>query len=626
MTDTTAPDRPATGPEAARAAFDRRVRVAPVAGLAPDPGGSVSPPPDPPDLADPGDPDRFLRAAALPLNDYGNGQRFVIHFGEDALFVPRVGWFCWTGQLWEKDPDGLRVRSAAQQLSGLILDEIDSLPLSDFDARVLAEKPEVRADRDRLEQVPVADRTEEQKVDLAKIKDRLALIAEVEKRLKDRRSRHRSFANTTGNTQRIKNALVEAEVALARRFDDLDAAPLDVNTESGLLRFSVELDALDASFKPAGAVVDKVAVVRQVPHAREQLVTKAVTASFDPQAVAPRFASFLERIQPDPEVRGFLQRWFGLSMTALTGEQKMVFLYGAGANGKSVLVDLIAKVLGGYAATARIESLTGTSRRGGGEATPDLVPLMGARMVRTSEPDEGQKLQEGLIKELTGGEPILVRALHADFIEVRPVFKLTMSGNHRPDIRGTDDGIWRRVILVPFDVQIPEPERDRHLVAKLMEERAGVLNWLVEGLKDYLVRGLDPPAAILDATQDYREDSDPVGAFLTSCCVVTGEASDSMTARDLYQAFAYWQIEGGGGVWTETTIQKRLKGRAGRFRHPTSGRTFEARKASTMHFDGIKLTDVFRRRFYDAPRDSSGRVIGVAASAPDPDHGDRAGG
>lgn len=131
-----------------------------------------------------------------------------------------------------------------------------------------------------------------------------------------------------------------------------------------------------------------------VPHARDQLITKMMPVRYDPEAKRPIFDRFITRILPDPEVRRFVQRWFALNTTALTGEQKLVFFYGLGANGKSVLVDLIARMFGDYAATARIETLTGSTKKDGSAATPDLVPLMLARMVRTSEPEEGEKLRE----------------------------------------------------------------------------------------------------------------------------------------------------------------------------------------------------------------------------------------
>ena len=340
-----------------------------------------------------------------------------------------------------------------------------------------------------------------------------------------------------------------------------------------------------------------------------QRITKLMPVAYDPKAQRKRFDAFLERVQPDPVMRAFLQRWLGYSMSGLTGEQKFCFWYGSGANGKSVLADTIARLFGDYAATAKIESLTGTNRRGGGDATPDLVPLMNARLVRASEPEQGQRLQESVIKELTGGEPILVRSLHADFVEVKPIFKLTISGNHKPDIRGTDDGIWRRVLLVPFDVQIPPAERDEGLVDKLVGEGPGILNWLIEGLLDYLENGLQEPQAVLDATLDYRADSDPIGTFLRDACVVSGDPADFVTARDLMDGFNLWLDQKGEGMWGDRTVSLKFKNLAGRYRDPGTTRTYVPGKRRVTGYTGVRFQDFFQREFDEAPRNAKGHPV-----------------
>lgn len=572
--------------------------------------GSGEPPRDPPDDAPPGapeddggdggggeppiDPDLIRQAALLPLNDVGNGQRLCLYFGDDVLWVPRVGWFVWNGRLWAPDNDKIEVRRRAQKISDRIAREIPFIVLSDRQMQLLAEENALDRERRGLD-VKGEDGSipPDAQARIDEIDTKLRQIWPLKKTLGDVRKAHRSFARTAGNTGRIDAMVTEAGVALSRRLEDLDAGPLDVNTESCLLRFSVERDT--------GEGMGRMARVETIPHARDQLLTKSVAAAYDPDARCPMFEAFLLRIMPSAEMRRFLQRWFGLSMTALTGEQKLVFLYGMGANGKSVLVDLMARILGDYGATAKIESLIGKNRRSGGDATPDIIPLVGARFVRASEPEEGERLQEAKIKEMTGGEPMLARGLNADFFEFQPVFKLTISGNHKPDIRGTDDGIWRRVLLVPFDVQIPKAERDPTLVHKLFEERAGILNWAVEGLLDYLEGGLQEPEAVLAATQEYRDESDPVGTMLAECTVVDG--SDSfIKARDLIEAFRWWQYERGEGMWGERTVSNRIKDKAGKWKHPHSGRSYVAGKASATGYRGITFTDIFRRSFDDRPQ------------------------
>ena len=232
------------------------------------------------------------------------------------------------------------------------------------------------------------------------------------------------------------------------------------------------------------------------------------------------------------------------------------------------------------------------------------------------------RLQEGLIKEWTGGEPILVRALHSDFIVVLPKFKLTMSGNHKPDIRGTDDGIWRRFLMVPFTEQIPVAERDPHLVDKLWEERDGIFQWLIVGLNQFQEIGLSPPDAVVAATAEFRAEQDPVGDFLATCTVVTGRPEDTVTSSRLVEAFTFWLMKNGQGAWKPTTVSRRLSDKAERWRHPNGGQSFTKRKASTVFYDGIRLTEVFARDLDNAPRDHRGGFLRGEVATPDPDPSD----
>lgn len=575
-------------------------------------GGGSTPPIDPPHDAPvddggdddgqmpPVDPDLIWRAARFPQNDIGNGDRFSLYFGEDVLWVPRVGWFVWNGRLWSPDDDKIEVRRRAQKVSGLIEKEVHHLTLPEFQMEMIAKEAALERERHDLAlKTDEAGKIEaEAQARIDAIDADLRRIAPLKKTLSDLRHAHRNFAKTTGNTGRIDAMVTEAGVGLSKRLEDLDSGPLDVNTQSCVLRFSVTGASDDG--------MSRVAKVDLVPHDRAQLLTKSVATPHDPTATCPGFDAFLERVMPAAEMRRFLQRWFGLSMTALTGEQKLVFLYGMGANGKSVLVNLMSRILGDYAATAKIESLIGKNRRSGADATPDMIPLVNARFVRASEPEEGERLQEAKIKELTGGEPMLVRGLNADFFEFLPVFKLTISGNHKPDIRGTDDGIWRRLLLVPFDVQIPKEERDPLLVQKLFEERAGILNWAIDGLLDYLENGLQEPDMVLAATQEYRDESDPVGTMLAECAVVTGSEQDFMPAKDLIEAFQFWLEEKGETRWGNRTVSLRMKDKAQKWRHPATGKAFIPGKSGVTGYRGIRLTDTFQRRFDDRPQGGRG--------------------
>jgi putative DNA primase/helicase len=564
-------------------------------GLAPMTAPGPDGPGDPPagDDLPPGVDAACARAAGLPLNDYGNGCRFALHFGEDVLFVPRVGWFTWSGLRWCRDPDGLAVRAQAHRIGKLIEGEIPHIALEPWQRALLGEMAGLKVTLARMR--ARRDLDDDGRMELLRVEARLDQAQAVRSYLQATGGGLRKHAKAAGNSNSLNNMLGEAQVPLSIAFDALDADPLAVNCESGVLVFRADREAQAAIRAEGSSDMDGTARFDLVPHDRAQRISKLMPVAFDPAAEAPLFTAFLGRIMPDAGMRAFLQRWFGLNLTALTGDQKMVFFHGGGSNGKSVLVDLMARMLGDYAATAKIESLTGGNKRSGADATPDLVPLMGARMVRASEPDMGERLKEGMIKELTGGEPMLVRALHSDFIEVRPLFKLTISGNHRPEIRGTDDGIWRRVLLVPFEVHIPREERDPDLGEKLWAERSGILNWMVAGLVQYLESGLREPDAVVEATRQFREDSDPLHRFLTECCVVTGLDTDFTRARDLIGAFNLWLDDRGETRWGGRTISLQLATKSRQWRS-ADGRTFRPGKSGDSGYRGIRLTDLFQSR------------------------------
>jgi putative DNA primase/helicase len=587
----------------------------------PDAGADASPDADPyqgmePDFTPDGppppeaggfDPEKLREASTFPINDLGNSQRFVLHFGEDCMHVPRVGWHVWDDRVWQVDPDMVATRRKAQRLSDLVLAEVPYLLLSPEKMNHIAEERRWQDEKAALEQQKDEDGklSAETLALLALIEHELRSISSLKLSLSKIRTAHRTFARSTGNTAKIKAALTEAEVPLAQRVEDLDTRPLDVNTESGVLRFTV-------TPRPNTYPLVDVALL---PHDRALRMTKIMATGYDKAASAPIFFAFLNRIMPDQAMQDFLQRWFGYSMLGLTHEQALAFFYGMGANGKSALTDLMARLMGSYAATAKIESLTGQNRRSGGDATPDLISIVAARMVRASEPEKGVQWQEGLIKQLTGGEPILVRALNENFFEATPIFKLTIGGNHAPDIRGMDDGIWRRLMIVPFDVQIPKAERDPLIVQRMLAEAPGILNWLVEGAVSYLEGGLAPPAQVSLATDTLRKDADPYGKFLDDACVVTGDPQDSITSRELMLCFMFWQMRRGESPFKDRTITTNMKDHSRRWRSPKTGKQFVARETGRFNgYDGLRLTDLFLREWTDAPKDTAGRALTMGRS------------
>ena len=270
-------------------------------------------------------------------------------------------------------------------------------------------------------------------------------------------------------------------------------------------------------------------------HRREDLITKIAPVAYRPGAAAPAWEAFLERVLPNAELRAFVQRASGYSATGDTSEQCMFINHGAGANGKSTFQEAIATALGDYAMRAPTEMLL-TKRSGG--VPNDVARLKGARFVAASETEEGRRLAESLVKDLTGQDTITARFMRGEFFDFRPTHKLWLSTNHKPEIRGTDNAIWRRIRLIPWSVTIPAAEQDKKLPEKLHGELPGVLAWIVRGGLEWRRGGLRAPEEVRWATVEYRTEMDVLAAFLDECCILR---SDAMAfAKALYTAYKEW--------------------------------------------------------------------------------------
>ena len=236
----------------------------------------------------------------------------------------------------------------------------------------------------------------------------------------------------------------------------------------------------------------------------------------------------------------YLARAIGYTLSGFTTAQCLFFLHGRGANGKSTLLETFASLMGELAHKARAQVLMQAER----DRIPnEVAALAGKRLVVSSELSDGGRFNEGLIKDLTGGDTMSARFLYGEVFNFRPTFKLWLYGNHKPTINGTDDGIWRRVHLIPFDVQIPENERDPQLGRKLLGELPGILAWAIRGWNDYQQNGLQPPAKVKNATASYREESDILGKFISDRCVEDDD--QKAEAGPLYAAYKEWADENG---------------------------------------------------------------------------------
>lgn len=277
-------------------------------------------------------------------------------------------------------------------------------------------------------------------------------------------------------------------------------------------------------------------------HDPSRYCTYVAQASYRPEALAPVWEQCLTTWQPSQARREYLKRHAGYNLTGDTGEQCALFHFGDGGNGKSVYTNVIEHVMGDYATRVPFAVLTDDKPRGG-QASPDIARLAGRRLVIGSEIIGGRGFNESLIKDLTGGDVIIARHLHAAPFEFRPSFKLVLYGNHKPTIRNQDEGIWRRLPLVEWGVSIPKEERDPDLLRKLKEETDGVFAWMVAGCLEWQKSGLQTPDEVTQASQSYREEQDQIGKFLKECCVLAEGAWAS--SKDLRAAYDAWCRENG---------------------------------------------------------------------------------
>lgn len=282
-----------------------------------------------------------------------------------------------------------------------------------------------------------------------------------------------------------------------------------------------------------GGVVD-LRTGRLRPHVIEDYMTKMTAVA--PSGDCPKFKKFLLQIfDGDMEMVKYMQRLFGYSLTGVTTEQALFFLFGGGSNGKGVLTSTVRGILSSYHQTAAMDTFTASDH----ERHPtDLAMLRGARLVTSTETEEGARWAESKIKALTGGDAIQARFMRQDFFEFIPQFKLVISGNHKPRLRAVNVAIRRRMNLLPFTVTISDKERDPNLTEKLKKEWPGILAWMIEGCLQWQRIGLSPPQKVIDATEDYLDDEDTLGAFLNEYCI--DDVNAEVSSADLFESWKDW--------------------------------------------------------------------------------------
>lgn len=308
----------------------------------------------------------------------------------------------------------------------------------------------------------------------------------------------------------------------------------------------VQVDQLDAHewlLNTPGGIVDLRTGVLG-PHIRERHMTRITSAT--PGGDCPVWRQFLVDVTcGDEEMQDYLQRMVGYCLTGDMSTHALFFLHGTGANGKSVFVNAISSVLGSYAASAPME----TFMHSYSDRHPtELAGLRGARFVTATETEQGRRWNESRIKAVTGGDVITARLMHQDFFTYKPQFKLLIAGNHKPEIRNMDEALRRRMHLIPFTITVAPEKRDPRLTDKLLAERDGILAWAIEGCKKWRALGLQKPKLVADATQEYFEAEDALGAWMTERCKL-GPQERSLTAT-LFNDWKQWAEASGEFVGT----------------------------------------------------------------------------
>nr|WLJ25856.1 MAG: dsDNA helicase [Staphylococcus phage HS12] len=279
----------------------------------------------------------------------------------------------------------------------------------------------------------------------------------------------------------------------------------------------------------------------------------------------------------DKAVIRYIQKALGYSLTGSTREQVMFILFGKGRNGKSIFVETIAEILGDYSNNMQAKSLMVKKND---NVNTDIARLSKARFVTSSEPNEGFRFDEGLIKQITGGDKVTARFLYAEEFEYTPKFKIWVSTNHKPIIRGTDDGIWRRLVLIPFDVQIPEEKVDKDLKYKLLREAPAILNWMAEGAYMWMREGLELPEKLKDAGQTYRTEMDVVEQFIQEKCKRAEGVRE--TGKALYEEYKKWADENNEYKMDKNKFGKKLKEK------------FRSKKMNNgVNYLGVELTEKY---------------------------------
>lgn len=319
-----------------------------------------------------------------------------------------------------------------------------------------------------------------------------------------------------------------------------------------------------------------------IPHDSSFMMSKICFAEYDPSDKQPKlWLKFLDDVTGgDKEIQDYIQKCVGYSLSGSTREQCAYFLYGMGNNGKSTFLDTIADMLGGYASNAQPETIM-MKKWGNEGANSDIARLKSARFVTSEEPTEGVRLNEGLLKQLTGGSKVTCRFLYGDEFEYLPEFKIWIATNHKPVVRGMDYGIWRRIKLIPFEVNIPKEKVDKMMKYRLRKEFPQILHWAVQGCIKWQKEGMNEPEKVQIAVKEYKQEMDLLAGFMEQCVEIDYDSGERIMASDLFRAYTRWAKQNNEYEMSSKKFFKDIGNKV-----PDKGRNSKG-----VFYTNIKLTD-----------------------------------
>lgn len=430
--------------------------------------------------------------ALFGFSDLANAHRISNAFGS-SLISSGKGWAVYTGKYWKQD----------EQLA-----EQKALNLS----RLVLKDPEYI----RLEK---------------QIESNMFSSLEEAKETKSLRQKWLNFGRSCENQAKISAALKIARTLLWHDMGDMNFDPWLFNVLNGTI------DLRTGKLRP---------------HNRDDMITMLAPVNFLPDEKCPIFDKTLREIfAEDDSVIGFLQRYLGYSLTGVTSEQKILIPWGDGSNGKGTILNQVQNILGseycGSAAPKLLEN-TRVDRH-----PTEIADLYGKRLVIASETEEGAQLREAFLKFATGGDKLKGRFMHQDFFEFNPTHKFVLQTNHKPEVKGADYAVWRRLMLLPFEVIFGDQHaidsgeatkiKDKDLQNRLDSEREGIFAWMVRGCMDWQKVGLNPPPKVIAATDSYRDEQDRLGQFIDEECEFN--PSQSTERSYAYQCYSNWSVRNG---------------------------------------------------------------------------------